>query len=189
VTESRSQLGDATSTAPEYGQPPAEFSEPGGREPAAVAATPGRPTVRVGFGALVASAGLITVLVAFTMLAWFDKASSKFPEIATRLSDRSRYYNGWAQAYFGWLAWVLVALGFLVAFTANATLRRTRWFRVLGVVVAAVAIGITFRALNLFINSVPTYSDYLSHARAGFYTTLAGFFLIGVGAAMGRPRR
>jgi hypothetical protein len=149
---------------------------------------PPRPTTKIGWGAALAVVGLIAVLVAFTMLAWYDRASAKFPEIDTRLSGSSRYYNGWAQTYFGWLAWVLAAVVFLVAFLASATRRRTAWFRFAGAVLALVAIGLTFRALNLFINSVPTYADYLRHARSGFYTALAGFFLMGLGAALGKPR-
>jgi hypothetical protein len=185
-----------TEADPHYGQPPAQFSEPGTQAapptvPAVppVPAVPARPPVRVGFGAVLASCGLIAVMLAFTTLAWFDKASAKFPEIHARLSDRSRYYNGWAQAYFGWLGWLLVAAVFLLACIANTSVRWSRWSRVAGAVLAAAAIGLTFRALNLFINSVPTYSDYLGHARSGFYTALAGFLVMGVGAAIGRPRR
>jgi hypothetical protein len=144
---------------------------------------------RVGWGALPACLGLIAVLIAYTLLPWFDRASAKFPEIDTRLSGASRHYNGWAQTYFGWLAWVLVGLVFLLAFAANASRRWTRWLRLLGAVLALVAIVLTLRSLNLFINSVPTYSDYLRHARSGFYITLAGFFVMGVGAAIARPRR
>jgi ferric-dicitrate binding protein FerR (iron transport regulator) len=191
VTDQDAAVDQAHSRS-DYGQPPAQFFEPGGSgEPAPVLEpdAPRRPTTRIGWGALVAFVGLVAVLVAFTMLAWFDRASSKFPEINTRLSGTSRYYNGWAQTYFGWLAWVLAALVFATALVANATARRRAWFRVAGLVLALVAIGLTFRALNLFINSVPSYSAYLGHARSGFYVALAGFLAMGLGAAIGKPRR
>ena len=179
-----------------YGQPPAEFGaggqavDPGTDDRTAVTdpAGPGGTTVRIGYGALLATAGFIVVLLAFTLFAWLDKASATFSRIDEVLGGKGRLFNGWARAYFGWLAWVLAGLTFLTAFLASFPSRVAGWFRVAGAVLAAVSIALTFVSIKLFITNIPSYSQYLAHARWGFYLALAGFLVMGVGAAVGRPR-
>lgn len=153
-----------------------------------------RPSIRrsvrdVGMGLVPALAGLTAVLIAFTALPWINKGSSKFGEIATRLSEPGRYGNGWAQAYFVWLGWVLIGAGFTVAVLANLPVPKRQWFRIAGVVIAAAAIALTFAAIHLFNTPLVTYGDWIGLARSGFYTSMAGFLGIGIGAAFGVPLR
>lgn len=149
----------------------------------------GRSVKGAGIGLVPALGGLAAVLIAFTTLPWINKGSSKFGEIASRLSEPGHYGNGWAQAYFVWLGWVLVGTAFVAAVLANLPVPKRQWFRIAGVVIAAAAIALTFAAIHLFNTPLVTYSDWIGLARSGFYTSLAGFLAIGLGAAFGLPLR
>ena len=61
-----------------------------------------------------------------------------------------------------------------------------RALRVLGVVTAFAAAGLSFLAIQL--TDSRGYVDWLKDARIGFYLAVVGFVLIGIGAAIG-PRK
>ncbi len=144
--------------------------------------------------AVLTAAGALLIVLAFTVFDWF-----KGPSSTTRLSDLHRILShagtlseGLSKGYFSWLGWALLAVAVLTALIA-ATPTVGATFRFIGPVVAAGAIVMTFVGIHLFKSSVVngtgvSYSTYLNNARVGFYLTLAGFVLVGVGAALG-PRK
>lgn len=145
-------------------------------------------------GALLTAAGALLIVLAFTVIDWFKGPSgtTRPGDLHRILSHAGNLSEGLSKAYFSWLGWALLALAVLTALIAAApTLGGP--FRIIGPVVAAAAIAVTFVGIQLFRSSVVngtgvSYSTYLNNARVGFYLTLAGFVLIGIGAALG-PRR
>jgi hypothetical protein len=189
---------------PGYGQPGQyEQSAPYGQQPMGPVTTqfarldPG-PSQSFGLiGALVALIGAAALIVSFTAVNWFSfpgtNGDSHFGDVHTVLNaaDSSGLAAEPANAYFSWLAWVLLIVAVLVALLAVTPAIGTA-FRVIGPIVALGAIVLTFLAVKLFSGSNSDtgfngYGDYLKHTSIGFYLALAGFLLAGIGAVVG-PR-
>ena len=177
--------------APRYGAPQYRTAPYGGYGP------PSQPTRAGGqsfgvIGAVIVVVGAILGIVAFTATNWFDgHEDSHFSDVhnAVQVLDRYKVANGVSVAYFGWLAWVLLAAAVVFALIANIPSTAGAAFRVIGPLVAAAGLAFTFLAIRLATKSDSnSYGDYLKHARVAFYLALAGFLLAGVGAALG-PRR
>lgn len=171
-------------------------------------------------GAVLAIVGAILAVLAFTVLPWlrqdtrsmfflFEGKSSHttFGKLHTAVGTlqhrtglvASRVHFGVAPAYFGWLAWVLLAVAFVLAILAVAPLGPvTAALRPAAALVALAGIGLSLWAIDLFSydrtlakpigTRSPSYTDYLSHGSFAFWATLLGFVLIGAGALIG-PRR
>ncbi len=59
--------------------------------------------------------------------------------------------------------------------------------RAIGAILAAISIAVTFFAIR-FSDGI-SYSQYIKNARIGFYFTVIGFLLAGIGALIGPRRR
>jgi hypothetical protein len=176
-------------------------------------------------GLVLAVIGAALVVIAFTALKWLRKGSSGSffedtkdttfskihdgfdkldKEIAS--SGLSKYkgdlHEGVGPTYFGWLAWVLLAVTVVLAVLAVVPNPAAKLGRILGPIVALVAIGLTFWAIDLVRFSgqlkrlleqngqkAPSYGDFLKHANIGFWFTVGGFLLLGIGALLGTRRR
>ncbi len=191
-----------------YGQQPAYGQQPGYGQPGAMGPETTRmarldPGPSHGFGvvsAVLTGLGALLVILAFTALDWFGSgdvsgSKSKFSDIhkVLGISGLKDLAQGPPKLYFGWLGWALLAAAALTALLAALPTLGAP-FRVIGVLVAVAAIVLTFLAIQLLKNNgqVPGdlrgYSAWLKHARTGFYTAVAGFVLMGVGAAIGPSR-
>ncbi|HZC72319.1 MAG TPA: hypothetical protein VE442_16610 [Jatrophihabitans sp.] len=203
---------------PQYGQPPEYGSQPG--YPAPSGAHPGQ---RFGIaGAIFILIGTAAVVLGFTVLHWFrngdkrsffatigndstfSKISDGYDSLKSSLANAQggRFehdvHTGIGPTYFGWLGWVLLAAAFILAVLAVVPTAMAPLFRVLGVVVALGAVGLTFWAVYivritgqlkaLLGTQTPSYTDFLSHAFLGFWFTAGGFLLIGIGAGFGSRR-
>ena len=179
---------------PDYGPPgygPPGHGPPGHGPPSGpyIGAGP-RPTFGA-LGAVIAIAGAIAVVLAYTALDWFDGGSSStFSDVHDVVTAApSHAVTGLAAAYFGWLAWLLLCGSVIVAIAANAASNASAVVRAAGVLVGAVSAVVTLFAIKLDGTGSRSLSDYLHHARVGFYLALAGFLLLAVGAAIGPRRR
>jgi MFS family permease len=148
--------------------------------------------------ALLTVVGAALVVLAFTLLDWFEidggpVSKSTFSEVHKALDQVDGLAAGPAKLYFSWLGWALLAAAALIALAAAVPSLGA--LRVLGAIVALAALAATFVAIKL-VKHVDTasadqltYSDYLKHARFGFYFAVVGFLVIAVGAAIGPSRR
>ncbi len=136
---------------------------------------------------MLALLGGVVLVVSFTALTWF----SAFPNSGTFSAIHKVVGHsgsaGFASAYFGWLAWVFLIVVVVAGVLSSVPSPALRVFRIIGVVVGFAAAGLTFLAIKISASSSPAYSEYLKHARIGFYFAVAGFLLAGIGAAIG-PR-
>ena len=214
---------------PQYGQPPGgqpQYGQPagyGGYGPpsGSYGAAPGGPRLALGVpGLIVAGAGAVLVLIAFTELKWlrkgdkgsffadtkdttFHKIHNGFNQINHQLPKQYQndLHTGVGPSYFSWLGWLLFGVAVVLAVLAVLPNTGARIGRLLGPLVALVAIGLTFWAIDLVRitgalkdqiaqagQKVPSYGDYLSHANIGFWFAVGGFLLLGIGALLG-PRR
>jgi hypothetical protein len=157
-----------------YGQPPAAnpFGTEGNEEFGIV-------------GMVFALLGGVLLIVCFTALDWF-KGSTSFGDIGDYIDRSPGAATGFATAYFGWFAWVFFVVALLSAIGSSFPSPALRALRVLGVVTAFAAAGLSFLAIQVSDNR--SYVDWLKDARIGFYLAVVGFILIGIGAAIG-PRK
>lgn len=169
-----------------YGPPGARYS--------AVANAYGEPVgsgAKFGVaGATLAGVGAVLLVLSFTALQWFSKfgvGTGTFGDVHDALGAGAGQAAGLADAYFSWLAWTLGVVAVVVAILANLPSAAAGPLRALGAVLAAAAIAVTFFALRL--GDSAAYSDYLKHARIGFYFALLGFLLVGIGALVGPKSR
>jgi hypothetical protein len=192
--------GQPQSGPPQYGQPPVQYSQPGGQpggQPYGQQQGYGAPPVyrqpagnQFGIvGAIVAVIGAALVVVAFTAVGWFKGKQTKFSDVKDLLDQAGSSGSGVSKLYFSWLAWVVLAVVFVVAILANLPSPSASPLRPLGLVLGLAAIGLTFWAIKFLSTSKPSYTEYLKNARLGFYFTLAGFLIIGIGAAIGSRSR
>lgn len=156
----------------------------------------------VGLG--LAAAGLFVLVLAVVSARWYDlgyqvsdinhlfDVLSKHP---AAIDPKGVSTNGWAVAYFGWGAWVVLLVAGLLALLANTPPLLSRLPGVVRQVAAGVAallalLGLawTFLAVNLFdLHSARDdgYGDWLGHAHFGFWAALVGYVLIAAGAIIG----
>jgi hypothetical protein len=168
--------------SPGYGQPAAM-----GPETTRMARLDPGPSLAFGvLGTVIAAVGAVLVVLAFTMLDWLTRGSeadSHFRTIHRVLTRDAVPAAGTAKLYFSWLGWALLVAVVVFALLANLPSPLTNAFRVIGALGAAAAIAVTFVAIKLADG--PAYSEYLKHARIGFYVAVGGFLLIGIGALVG----
>jgi hypothetical protein len=165
-------------------------------------------------GKILIGAGTILILLAFTVLDWFqanffgNSGDSTFRAVhdaidatkreAATAGISSHVSYGASDLYFSWLGWVLlvcaVAAGSLAVSAFGASIWGLRW---LAAVVAMTGIALTFLALNLVTfegnapnnANAPTYGSYLSHSSLGAWSAVAGFLAILVGCFLPNTRR
>lgn len=166
-----------------YGQPQQGYGQPGGY-PAA-----GGRKFGVA-GAVLAVIAAALGIVSFTAVDWFADLGQRahFGDIGkiAKAADQ----NTIAKFYFSWLGWVLLAAVVVLALLACLPAATTPLFRTLGVLVGLGGIALTFLALPFAGTSGQgtSYTDYLKHARIGFYLALAAFLVGAIGAAIGSRR-
>jgi hypothetical protein len=147
------------------------------------------PSQRFGvLSALLTLVGAVLLGLALTATDWFKGGGSHFGQVNDALESIGDLSTGVANAYFGWLGWMLAVAAVLTALlaavpTVGAPLR---WASPL---LCVAAIAVTFLAIKLQHLSEPAYSQYLKNARLGFWFAVAGFALVGLGAAIGPRRR
>ncbi len=176
---------------PQYEPPTARYGVPADRR-AAMANAYGAPVgsgARFGVvGATLAGIGGVLLVIAFTALDWLSvRGSSTFGDLGDTL-DVNGAANGLARNYFSWLGWLLLVLVVGVAILANLPSPASGPLQALGAVGAAAGVAITFFAINLYSDG-QAYTEYLKHARLGFYFALAGFVLAGIGALVGPTKQ
>ncbi len=184
---------------PQYGQQPG-YEQPGYQQPGYQPPPGQRPrfadTTANPFGAasdqafgivstVLALLGGIVGIVALTGLDWFKNGVS-FSDTNDVLNSAGDRANGFASAYFSWLAWAFLIIAVIAAVAASFPSPALRIVRVIGVVVGIAAAGLSFLALQF--GDFVSYTDVLKSARVGFYLLVVAFLLIGVGAGIG-PRK
>jgi hypothetical membrane protein len=134
-------------------------------------------------GTVLALLGGILVLVSFTAIDWFSYSDSGFSDLHHRLQASSNPPD-FPAVYFSWLGWVFLVIAVVAGVLASVPTPALRISRIIGSVVGFAAAGLTFLAIEL----PGSYSEYIKHARVGFYFAVIGFLITGIGAAIG-PRK
>ncbi|HET6875945.1 MAG TPA: hypothetical protein VFH38_00295 [Jatrophihabitans sp.] len=198
----------------QYGAPQQGYGQPPGYAPPSAGGT--RTFGVVGFA--VALIGAVLVLLSFTLLKWLhtdntdsifhNLGSSKYSQLHDHLTTlqheaaqggASQYIHlGVAPAYFSWLGWVLLAGCAVLALLAVLPSPLSPLLRVLGLLAGLAGVGLTLWAMDLVSVSgplaaqlgskAPGYTDWLRHSWLGAWFALAGFLLLGIGAAIGARR-
>jgi hypothetical protein len=140
------------------------------------------------FWLVIAFAGLVLVIISFTVLHWFrgDSGSPVFLHngsdsslrnvhtvldrlhAALKAAGAGKYVGfGVSRDYFSWLGWLLLVATVAAAMLALLPSRLARIFRVVVLVVALVSIGITMWAIQLFSLSGPV-AVQLGHGNPGW---------------------
>ena len=185
------QPGQQPYPQPGYGQQPGYPQQPpAGQRPrfADTTANPFGAASDQAFGivsTVLALLGGILGIVTLTGLDWFKNGVS-FSDVHDALDARGDQTNGFASAYFGWLAWAFLIIAVIAAVAASFPSPALRIVRVIGVVVGIAAAGLSFLALQF--GDFVSYTSVLKDARVGFYLMVVAFLLIGVGAGIG-PRK
>jgi hypothetical protein len=147
-------------------------------------------------GALLVIAGGALVLVAYRFLEWYDSpgradsaARITFSELhgsADQLSGA-----GAANAYFNWLAWVLLIALVLVGVPATLPIQPADALRVAGCVIGVVGVAATYFAVaqlhNAQVAAGGERHNPFYNSTWGLWLTLSGFAAGAVGALLG-PR-
>ena len=180
---------------PQYGQQPG-YEQPGFQQPppgqrprfADSTANPFGAASDQAFGivsTVLALLGGILGIVTLTGLDWF-KGGLSFSDTNDRLNAAGDQANGFASAYFSWLAWAFLIIAVIAAVAASFPSPALRIVRVIGVVVGIAAAGLSFLALQF--GDFVSYTDVIKNARVGFYLLVLAYLLIGIGAGIG-PRK
>lgn len=173
-----------------YGQQPQYGQQPYGQPPHGTPNPYGRSPVTYEFGVVgtvTAAVGAIFVVIAFTAVNWGKSGGTKFGDISSALDEAGPQASGLADAYFGWLGWLLLVVTIVLCVAACAPSPASQALRAFGAIVAAISVAVTFFAIRLGVNDA--YSDDIKNVRIGFYFTVAGFLLMGIGALIGPRRR
>jgi len=193
---------------PAYGQPPAggygqqqppaggygqyQYGQPmhGGDAPPPAPYTQPRARMGVGVAGLaLAIAGGVLGVIAFTAVDWFKgDRPSHFHDVHNVLKALHAQHLDTAisKLYFDWLGWAVLAAAVIIAILANLPSPASAGLRVLGALIGLAGIGLTFWAIE-FAHGV-AYSEFLKHARLGFYLTLGAFLLTTIASLLG-PRK
>jgi hypothetical protein len=176
---------------PQYGQPQYGQQPPYGQPPYGHAPNPyGRSPVTYEFGVVgtvTAAVGAILVVIAFTAVDWVKNSPSHFGDIHDALDSKGGDAGGLAKAYFGWLGWLLLVVTVVLCIAACSPSPAAQALRAIGAIAAAISIAITFFAIRF--GDFGPFTDYLKDARIGYYMTMLGFLLAGIGALIGPRRR
>jgi hypothetical protein len=155
--------------------------------------------------------GAVLVALAYTVLDWFHpETDGSFPiaggstlpdlhRLLVQIEDESRGVAGSAlvaRYYFSSWVWLLFAAVTLAALVATVSNRMATTAGMIGTLLAAAAVVLTFGALRLSVVHDEAYApfalgygDFLSHATLGFWLAVAGYLLAGAGALFGPPRK
>jgi hypothetical protein len=151
-------------------------------------------------GLIGAAVGAVLLIVSFTALAWYkiQGANGKFSDLHSDVKDAPGAAGlGLAKAYFGWLAWVLLALVVIAAVMANLPIGPSGLvFRIVAPVVGVLGLVLTLVASNNYWDKLKDQFKaagiddvgLFKHSQIGLYLTLAGFLIAGVAGVFG-PRR
>ncbi|MGI8677303.1 MAG: hypothetical protein ACR2LX_01165 [Jatrophihabitans sp.] len=140
-------------------------------------------------GAIAIIVGAVLLLVAFFGVEWFDAAGTNdFAHLRSGVGDNVSAAII-AKLYFGGLAWILAAVGFVLALLACVPSAASLGLRVFGAVAGFGGVALTLLSVRLYTSpAVATYGFFLERVKSGFYVAALGFLLVGVGAMIG-PRR
>jgi hypothetical protein len=157
-----------------------------------------RPARAIGVpGALLVIAGGALVLIAYRFLQWYDTPAraDSAPKITfseLRGSADQLDGAGAANAYFDWLAWLLLIALVVVGVTATMPIRLADALRVVGCVVGVVGVAATYFAVAQ-LHSAQVAAGGERHnafynSTWGLWLTFVGFAAGAVGALLG-PRK
>jgi hypothetical protein len=157
-----------------------------------------RPARAIGVpGALLVIAGGALVLIAYRFLEWYDTPAraDSAPKITfseLRGSADQLDGAGAANAYFDWLAWLLLIALVVVGVTATMPIRFADALRVVGCVVGVVGVAATYFAVAQ-LHSAQVAAGGERHnafynSTWGLWLTFGGFAAGAVGALLG-PRK
>lgn len=173
------------------GAPPLShtFTGPGGMAAPSYATFNSRSQRSVGVvGLVISTIGAALVVVSFLALNWLSGSNGAGGRENIKFSDFHELYSDESptipRLYFNWLGWALLAAVLVCAVLGNAPTRLHAFWRVLGIVIGFGSVAVTFFALYHGIS----LSALSKIGSAGFWLALAGFFIAGIGAAIG-PRR
>jgi hypothetical protein len=148
-------------------------------------------------GALLVIAGGALVLVAFRFLEWYDSpgrtdATSKITFSELHGSADQLAGAGAANAYFNWLAWLLLIALVLVGVAATMPIQPADALRVAGCVIGVVGVAATYFAVaqlhNAQVAAGGERHNAFYNSTWGLWLTFAGFAAGAVGALLG-PRK
>jgi hypothetical protein len=138
--------------------------------------------------------GEALLVLSFTTLDWYSDAGSGNALTFGTLRDLTDTIRGpgVTRAYFGWLAWVLLALAGVVAVLANLPATSGRRVGVAGAAIGVAGAVLTYLALWRFFSTLRDAGagdvGAFTHAAAGVYVALGGFLVTALGAAAGARR-
>jgi hypothetical protein len=190
MTQWNAPSGDPYGQPPGYGQP--GYGQPGYGQPGyGPPGPPNRLEQSDSFGivgTVLTLLGGILVVVGFTAVDWFTGSGghASFSGIRQLLDSEGGSASGFSSAYFGWLAWTFLVIVVVAGVLSSVPTPALRIFRIIGIVDGIAAAGLTFLAINFADGT--GYTEYLKHARLGFYFAVIGFLVAGIGAGIG-PRR
>ena len=125
-------------------------------------------------GVLPLTIGFVTVVASLTLLHWYDPlGDGKFGTVGDAVAKTPSLSGGLTGAYFGWLAWTLALVVFVLAGAAIVTgLRILAWVSAVVAVVAAV-IGYTAHSTVVDVAKGIDHSFGAGVAAIGFLTVAA----------------
>ena len=196
MTSGQNEPPAATQGPPSgYGQPPGGFGQYRYGQPMHGAAPPAayvQPRARRGVGVVgivLAVAGGVAGVIAFTSLDWFKgPRQSHFSDVHdwVHVAHVLHIDPAVSYMYFNWLGWVLLAAAVALALLANLPSPASAGLRVSGALAGLAGIGLTVWAIDYAHHAA--YSEFLKSARLGFYVTLGAFLLTFIASLLG-PRR
>ena len=141
-------------------------------------------------GILLSVSGAVLVLLSLTTLTWYGGRSHGADSVGAitfstlhRLTQVVPGESTSARWYFSWLAWTLLLIGIALGFAANLPTPAATVLRIAGLLTGLAGVAITYYALHQLFGS--TGSHVFDNADAGVYVAMAGYLIIGLGAAAG----
>lgn len=131
-------------------------------------------------------AGAVVQLIALASSTWFGNPSGRLGFTGMREWSQP----GYAQMFFGWIGWLLVAVSGIVGAAACVHWSAAGVFRYLGAVIGVLGAFATVGAVLLL--AYQTHDDSFHVARnysAGPYLAVLGLLACALGAAAGTGRR
>jgi hypothetical protein len=148
-------------------------------------------------GAVLVLAGSALVLIAYRFLEWYDTPAraDSAPKITfSELHGSADQLDGAgaANAYFNWLAWLLLIALVLTGVAATMPIQFADALRVVGCVVGVVGVAATYFAVaqlhNAQVAAGGAHHNAFYNSTWGLWLTFAGFAVGAVGALLG-PRK
>jgi len=132
-------------------------------------------------GAVITAIAAVLLVVSFLALNWTRSPAVKFSKLHTAASQPG--VNGYIHAYFSWLGWVLLVVAIVVALAANAPTAIHGFLRLIGLLLGIGAAIATFWSLK----TGSSFSFVFHHTSVGFWLSIVGFLVAGIGALVGPP--